>query len=340
MATSGSINFSVTASDIITESLELLGVLGEGESYTSDQYTSCLRTLNMMIKTWQAAGLNLFSVQRSYLFLKIGQKEYNLYNTTTDHFTNSFVQTSTNTKSLSGSTSIGVVSATGISSGMNIGIQCANNTVYWTTVSSIGATTVIGTDGSGNPIYSTAVNLVGTLPSDSGTSSVVYAYSTTANRPMRVLEAYVRRNPWSTTPIDIPLGMISRVDYGTLSTKDSQAQITQIYFDPQRTKATVSVWPTSATEVDYLVLLCQRTLEDFDNSTDEPDYPQEWFMPLAYNLSVLLAPKYGTPAMDFQRLTLLAKDLVETSKGFDSEQETAVYFKPDTWGNDIGRRGN
>jgi len=54
MATSGSIDFATTRDDIITEALEQLGVLGEGESPSAAQLTSCSRTLNMMLKAWQA----------------------------------------------------------------------------------------------------------------------------------------------------------------------------------------------------------------------------------------------------------------------------------------------
>jgi hypothetical protein len=325
MSTSGSINYSVTTADIVTESLELLGVLGEGETYTTDQYTSCARTLNMMVKSWQANGLNLFAVQRAYLFLNIGQKEYSLTSTTTDNFTNTFSQTTTSASAVATATSIVVTSATGIATSSFIGIQTSGTEMFWTTVTSVAGTTV---------------NLTGALPSNFSSGALVYAYAAKANRPMRVLEAYIRRNPFALTPIDIPIGMLSRVDYGQLATKDTQAQVVQMYFDPQRITSNVSVWPTSSTEIDYIVLLVQRTLEDFDVSTNEPDFPQEWFLPLVYNLAVLIAPKYGTPAMDYQRMQNTAMKLYADVEAWDTEQETSVYFKPDTWGSNIGRRGN
>jgi hypothetical protein len=88
------------------------------------------------------------------------------------------------------------------------------------------------------------------------------------------------------------------------------------------------------------MLICQRTLEDFDDAANEPDYPQEWFLPLAYGLAVMLAPKYGTPVQDYARIQQTAAQLYETAEGWDAEQQTSVYFKPDNWGIDIGRRGN
>lgn len=60
MATSGSFDFSVDRDDIITEALQICGAIGDGETPTADQLTSCSRTLNMLIKAWQADGLQLF----------------------------------------------------------------------------------------------------------------------------------------------------------------------------------------------------------------------------------------------------------------------------------------
>ena len=104
MPTSGSINLSASRDDIITEALELLGVLAEGDSPTAAQLTSCARTLNYMVKTWQADGINLFAVQQAYLFLIKNQSVYSLLSTTTDHYTASFVETTTSAAAVSGAT--------------------------------------------------------------------------------------------------------------------------------------------------------------------------------------------------------------------------------------------
>ena len=108
MATSGSIDFIVTRDDIITEALELLGVLGEGETPNSDQLSSSARTLNMMVKTWQADGLNLFAVERQYLFTEKTVEEYSLSSSTTRQYTKTFVETTTSAASSSGGSTITV----------------------------------------------------------------------------------------------------------------------------------------------------------------------------------------------------------------------------------------
>jgi hypothetical protein len=329
MATSGSSNYATSTQEIITEALELLGVLGEGEAYTPAQYTSCVRTLNMMIKNWQAAGLNLFSVVVMILFLKKDQQQYTLSSTTTDNFTfNTTRATLTTAPASSGASTVVLEesSAVGFGPGVHIGIQLSDGlTMFWTTVVS-----VIGL----------AVNLTDPLPSNVNQGAIVYGYQTKANRPMRILEAYLRRNSPNLTATDIPMGMLSRSDYWSLSTKNTASQPLQLYFNPQVGLATIRIWPVASDETQSIIMQCQATLDDFDNATDEPDYPQEWFLPLAYGLAVMLAPKYGTPQQDYARIKQTADSLYLTASGWDAEQETSVYFKPDNWGIGLGRHGN
>ena len=52
MATSGTYTYSATAAQAIQEALEILGVLESGRTPTTADQTSCLTTLNMMVKQW------------------------------------------------------------------------------------------------------------------------------------------------------------------------------------------------------------------------------------------------------------------------------------------------
>jgi hypothetical protein len=45
---------TLTGADVITEALELLGVLGDGDTTSATQLASSLRTLNNLIKLWSA----------------------------------------------------------------------------------------------------------------------------------------------------------------------------------------------------------------------------------------------------------------------------------------------
>lgn len=60
MAVSGSTDFSVNRDQLIKDSLELIGAKAPDESMTDSELQSASRTLNMMLKTWQTDGLQLW----------------------------------------------------------------------------------------------------------------------------------------------------------------------------------------------------------------------------------------------------------------------------------------
>lgn len=306
MATSGSINLSASRDDIITEALEILGVLAEGASPSAAQLTSCARTLNYMIKAWQADGINLFAVQQVYLFLIKNQSAYSLISTTTDHYTASFVETTTSAAALSGASSIVVTSATGISASDKIGVY-QDSTMHWTTVN-------------GAPSGST-VTLTAALTADVASGAVVYAYTSKAKRPMRVLESVVHDEN------DTPIHVGSREEYFNQSGKGTDGRVNTIYFDPQVAAPKLYVWPQTDDERHYLKLYIQRTLEDVDAAVDEVDFPQEWYLPLAANLAVLLGPKYGKSLNMLAAISAMADREYQRVSGFDTEA-VSIFLAP------------
>ncbi len=306
MATSGSINLSASRDDIITEALEILGVLAEGTTPSAAQLTSCARTLNYMIKAWQADGINLFAVQQVYLFLIKNQSAYSLISTTTDHYTASFVETTTSAAALSGASSIVVTSATGISASDKIGVY-QDSTMHWTTVN-------------GAPSGST-VTLTAALTADVASGAVVYAYTSKAKRPMRVLESVVHDEN------DTPIHVGSREEYFNQSGKGTDGRVNTIYFDPQVAAPKLYVWPQTDDERHYLKLYIQRTLEDVDAAADEVDFPQEWYLPLAANLAVLLGPKYGKSLNMLAAISAMADREYQRVSGFDTEA-VSIFLAP------------
>lgn len=111
MTTSGNVYFNVTANDILTESLGLVGVYSPGESIDASESTDALRTLNMMLKAAQwRAGLWLH--RELFLFPQKSTSEY-LLGLTGDHCAESAVKTEVATAASSGATSIVIDSTTG-----------------------------------------------------------------------------------------------------------------------------------------------------------------------------------------------------------------------------------
>lgn len=60
MATSGSINYNMTARDVCTFALEELREVGAGQTPNADDMAQVLRRLNLMLKSWQLNGPNLW----------------------------------------------------------------------------------------------------------------------------------------------------------------------------------------------------------------------------------------------------------------------------------------
>ena len=305
MATSGSYDFSLTGTDIITEALELLGVVGVGNPLTSEDQASCLRTLEMMIKSWQAEGIALWTQKEATLFHSYRGASYDI-GPTGDHCSTAAYKTEISTAASSGGSTITVDSDDNITDGDYIGIELDDDTLQWTTVN--------GTP-SGN-----VVTLTDSLTDDVAVDNHVYNYTTKIQRPLEIIE--VRRI--SVDETDVPLEFISRDEYMRLSDKDSYGAVNQVYYDSQTTNGKMYVWPVPNDVKEYLKFTCRIPIQDFDSASNNPDFPQEWLMALSWNLAVYVAPKFGK-TIDGLFLTN-AGTLKQAVKDFDHET-TSVYIR-------------
>lgn len=310
MATSGSIDFTANRDDIITEALEQMGVLAEGQSPSSDQLTSMSRTLNMLVKAWQAEGMNLFTIQKLYVYLEKNKNEYLLGGTTSDHISTEYNRTTTSSTSLLGASTITVSSITNMASADYIGVKQSDGTMHWTTI---------------NGAPSGSIVTLTDVTTDSIESGVtVYFYTSKANRPMKISNVVVTD---SISNQDIPIWMISRQEYIELPNKTSDGTVNSVYYDPQINLGKLFVWPESDTVDKYLTIWVQRTLEDFDAAGDDADFPQEWFLPLSMNLAVISCTKYGVPRTQRTHIANIAYGLKQMAESFD--REDGFQFQPE-----------
>ncbi len=184
--------------------------------------------------------------------------------------------------------------------------------MHWTTVN-------------GAPAGST-VTLTSAITGDAAVDNYIYSYTTKANRPSSVVMGTRKNSSGTETRVEV----INKDQYISLSDKGTDGQVNQIWPKQEVNSYKLYVWPETDTATDYLVLWVQRTLEDFDASTDTPDFPQEWYLPLVYNLAVLLFPKYGTPLSVADRIAAMAVTQKEIAMGFG--QDDSVFFSPDFQG--------
>lgn len=78
MATSGSVDFSVTRDELYRAAFEDIGIAIEGEALQPEDIKVADIAMNMMIKAWQAYGLNLWARKNQSILLTALKGEYSL----------------------------------------------------------------------------------------------------------------------------------------------------------------------------------------------------------------------------------------------------------------------
>ncbi len=147
-------------------------------------------------------------------------------------------------------------------------------------------------------------------------------------KPLKIIQAFLRD---TSTNVDIPMRIITRDEYNRLGNKSSTGQPIQIYYDVQNTYGDLYVFPTpDSTSVSNkrIIIVYQRPFEDFDASTDEPDFPQEWFDALKHGLADRLAPEYGVSIVDRNDIARRAQTLKAEALSFGTE-EGSLFFGVD-----------
>lgn len=279
MATSGSTDYSATASNVITEALELIGVLESGGTVDTDDETSCLRTLNMMVKQWSgnfdfAPGLKAFCRKRGYLFLQSGQSVYSL-GPSGDNASLTYVSTTMRVAGTATNTTLELTSTTGITAADKIGIQLDSGSIQWTTVSSVtdGDTLVIPASG---------------LTSAAAAGNRVFAYTTKLMRPLYIESAVLR----DTDGNDSPLYPMTSEFYESIPNKAEDAECAYYLYENSLTNGRLQLdtEPDDVTKVVRLTFMAP--VEDLDAVANDIAYPQEWISAVSYGLAKRIAPKF------------------------------------------------
>lgn len=77
MSTSGSVNFNLTTNELIAKAFGLLGKASEGKSLSARMYEDGRSSLNLLVKTWQAAP-HLWLLTEGSVTLVASQADYAL----------------------------------------------------------------------------------------------------------------------------------------------------------------------------------------------------------------------------------------------------------------------
>ncbi len=302
MATSGSIDFNLTAIQLIEEAFKLIGVKAQEQPLQAAEAQDGFVALNLMVKNWQAQGLHLWTKTEAIFFIQPGRTDYFL-GPTGQEATNfdDFVNTTLTVAAAATATTITVESTAGMTSLDRIGIELDDETRQWTTIVSVD-----------NP---TDLTITDGLTDSAAINNTVFVYTNQLERPIRILG--VRRgNTDSDTEIEVrPYD--SRYEYFTQPTKTSPGTIVNYYYTPELGNGRIYVWQTGETVRDFIRFTYERSIEDFDINSNDPDFPIEWSEALKYQLAVKIGIQYGITSQRLGAIKAIADELLDLVLGFD-----------------------
>lgn len=310
MTTSGSSDFSLSRDDIINAAALETGDIAEGEELKVDRIDAYALRLNTWVKSLMTGGTKLWAMKQATLFLSAGTASYAI-GSSSAHCANAYVQTTLSTDEASGSTSMGLTAFAGMADADNIGIVLADGSIHWTTISGApGAVTTIAA----------------ALPSAASAGAAVFTYTTSITRPQRIdTESAFWRSPAGQ---DTPVELISRAEYARLSNKSARGKIVQAFYDPQLVNGQIYLWPAPDSASDVLRFWYERILEDFDASTDTPDFAIEWGEALILGLAHRMSPSAGLSLAERQDIERRAGDALYIAMGYDREN-VSMLCQPD-----------
>lgn len=305
MTFSGTTSFTETRDQLITNALNLLGVVAAGETVTPNDLSYCASALNAMVKAWMAQGIHLWTEEEGTIYFVNGQASYTLPGANSSDGSGTPVET-TLTSPGSGS-SLTVASTTGMTSGDTLGLQLDSNVIYWTTISS--------------PPSGTTVTIAGSVPTTASSGNQVFTYTAALQRPLSIQSARIRNS----SGFDRMMEIKPRQDYMNIPQKTITGSPIILFFTPQISTGIVYVWPTPYSVAERLKVTYLRTIQDFDSGTDQPDFPQEWLECLTFNLAVRIAPSYGVNLSSGgiqgnPDILRMAQQFLEELKAWDAEQ--------------------
>ena len=305
MAVSGSKNYSITRATIIEAALRKLGEYDQGESPSGDETNAADVALNLMVKEWVARGIGIWIRDEITLFLQPNTKSYALGTT---NATASYVETTLSAAEASGQTVISVTSSAGMTAADIVGIKMDDDTIHWSTIATVDSGVQITIDDA--------------TDDDAASGNKVYAYTTTAGRPQKILYAYRR----DVNGYDTEVRMIGESAYMSQSNKSSEGPPVEAWYQPTLSTGTLYVWPVDGgANWDKLVMSCQFMPDDFDAASDNPEFPIEWGNTLIWGLAAELASEYGLPMREVQYLEAKATYRLETMLDYDTENASVIF---------------
>jgi hypothetical protein len=316
MARSGSYDFGITRNEIINAAFRLIGVLGTDQTASATMISEAAESLEMMIKAWQGRGYGLWLNKEIVLFPQADQVKYRIGPTMQSTWGDygcaigDYVKTEIATAAVATDTNMTVDSITGATNGDFIGVETDNGDIHWTTINGVPAgTTIVLTTGLD---YGAAVG-----------NHVYTGFTAVPQRPLSIIKMWRRDGEL----LDIDIELVSMDEYRAQTQKTVEsAAVVMAAYDKLLDDGEMYLWPEPNDMKYQIHIVAKYPVQDFDGGTNNPDFPQEWYMALKYNLALHIAAEYSR--IPSPLVMELAKSSIQDAMGSDTDN-TSFYLQPD-----------
>ncbi len=327
MASSFGLTF--TRNDLIKAALRSLGVIGQTQAPSPEDYTFCSEALNLMIKAWMNKGATLWKIQEILVPMVNTVPLYPI-GPTAGYLATSGVTITAGGIGTNGTYALGIADAGG-------GTTAAGTyTVSGGTITAVDITA----PGSGyvSPILS--------FPSGgvAGQDVTIVPIGLTTARVNRILDQgnFIRND---VTLYDNPISMISRNDYNGLGNKLTNGNTpSQFWYDPAFTttndNGNLRVNPVPGPMITHTMhLMGHIILDDTTAVGGLFDFPQEWLNCMKWGLAREMITEYGVDEKTEERIEKRFQEYKDEAFNF-SVEESSTRFSYDSQGGWSGGGGD
>jgi len=310
MASSGSADYTVTASQLIQDALEELGVVGAGQTVSAEDSATALRALNLLVKQWMGPGSPVTPGLKMWK-----RRQLTLDLTSTDKYA---LQIRRLAFTSGGTTAIAVgdtiAGATSSATAKVMAVEVTSGS--WAGGDAAGELIIEGQSGT---FQSENLNV--------GASSNLATISGNSEQygpPTEIMDPLRRTSDGEDTPMDI----ISQAEYMGIGDKDASGTPTKIYYEKRIDELRIYLNATPSVTTDSIVFVALLPIEDFDSTKDNPDFTREWHRTLKWNLAKELLAKFPSSKDRAAVIIAHANESLGIANMFEPENSD-VYFEPD-----------
>lgn len=297
--------YAKTAGDLIRDALRAATISGILLPVQSEDFAQGESALNDILMSLQTEQIHIWAQTEALIPLNPDQTKYVFG---TDHIFTNYVYT-TASAAIATATTLTVVSTTGMSTGDFIGVEMADGTRQWTTLTVTGATTL-----------TLAAALTGAVDDLAG----VYTYTTKTDQPVRIDSV---RYADTYTSDEISTTMVARDEYFNQPSKTTSGAVNTWYFQRNLDFGHLYIWPIADNCKRLLRITFIKPQYIPEDQSEDILIPPEWYVALKFKLAADLAMSYGVDAN--RQMMLEQKAAIYLQKAISSDDDGASFqFTP------------